>query len=245
MVDKKTKKRYTVKYTKFTGRSLHMKKMISLTAVLLLICSLLAFAACGEGKEPNLPDTGESVVVTINESTLSAYADTVAKLNIKTAINNYSSASGAIDELYRKGAAIEKKINDEKITDLENLEAFRDAYKTVGGLWKDAEKAAAKYVKGFYAEYGKKDVTAVYCYMNVDYTSEFGNTYLFALTYLEGETPVNVYMKDVTTSDKVDVSVYKESPEKFYVTECENKMMNTVIYNNITLNLDNVLSDAK
>lgn len=225
-----------------------MKKTIALILSVLLTLSLFAFAGCGDDAAEDPTQSAEATTtmfVKVDYSAFVNYADAVANLNAKTALNNYSSASGYLDKLLAEGNAMKQKIKDEKIKDAEGLEAFEAAFKTVEGLWDTAEEAAGKYVKGFYKVNGKKDVTAVYCYMNANPGGEKGSSYIFALTYLEGETPVTVYMNNTATSDIVEVSVYEETPEKFYSTECENSMTNTPVYNNITLDLDKVLSKAK
>ena len=222
-----------------------MKKIISVALCLLLALSVLALAACGE-KEPELTDEQISELdVKVDFSGFSNFTSAVNDLKVKTAINNYSSAAGYLDELLLEGAAMKKLVEKEKPADENGLAEFEAAYETLKGLKEAATKAAGKYVKGFYKAVGKKDVTAVYCYMNVDPVSEFGNAYIFALTYNEGETPVTVYMNATTTSDAVEVSTYEEAPDKFYSTECAYSMMNTPVYNNITLDLDAVLSAAK
>lgn len=222
-----------------------MRKIVSLLLCLLLTLSLLAFAACGD-KEPVLTDEQVSELnVKVDFSGLTNFKEAVANLPVKTAMNNYSSASGYLDQLLLEGQAMKQLIEKNEVKDVDGLKEFEDSYKQLTELWDTAEKAAAKYVKGFYKANGKKDVTAVYCYMNVDYKSDKGNSYVFALTYNEGETPVTVYMDATMTSDIVEVSVYEESPEKFYAAEYSNAMMNTPVYNNITLDLDAVLSAAK
>ncbi len=222
-----------------------MKKFISVVLCLLLTVALFAFAACGD-KEPELTDEQlHELNVKVDYSGLVNFSEAVANLKNKTALNNYSSCIGYLDELLLEGRAMTQTIEKDNIKDVDGLENFEDSYKFLSGLWETAEKAAAKYVKGFYKVNGKKDVTAVYCYMNVNPDAENGNSYVFALTYTEGETPVTVYMDATTTSDAVEVSVYEKSPEKFYSAECNNKMMNTPVYNNITLDLDAVLSAAK
>jgi len=222
-----------------------MKKFVSVVLCLLLTVALFAFAACGD-KEPELTDEQLSELnVKVDYSGLVNFSEAVANLKIKTALNNYSSCIGYLDELLLEGRAMMQTIEKDNVKDVDGLEEFEESYKLLSGLWETAEKAAAKYVKGFYKVNGKKDVTAVYCYMSVNPDAENGNSYVFALTYTEGETPVTVYMDATTTSDVVEVSVYEKSPEKFYSAECNNKMMNTPVYNNITLDLDAVLSAAK
>lgn len=222
-----------------------MKKFVSLLLCLLLTVAVFGFAACGE-KEPELTDEQLSELnVKIDYSGLINFSEAVANIKNKTALNNYSSCIGYLDELLLEGRAMEQTIEKENVKDAEGLDRFKESYELIAGLRETAEKAAAKYVKGFYKAVGKKDVTAVYCYMNVNPDAENGNSYIFALTYNEGETPVTVYMDATVTSDAVEVSVYEKSPEKFYNTECNNKMMNTPVYNNITLDLETVLSAAK
>ncbi|MBE6812542.1 MAG: hypothetical protein E7523_06640 [Ruminococcaceae bacterium] len=222
-----------------------MKKFVSVVLCLLLTVALFAFAACGD-KEPELTDEQLSELnVKVDYSGLVNFSEAVANLKNKTALNNYSSCIGYLDELLLEGRAMMQTIEKDNVKDVDGLEEFEESYKLLSGLWETAEKAAAKYVKGFYKVNGKKDVTAVYCYMSVNPDAENGNSYVFALTYTEGETPVTVYMDATTTSDVVEVSVYEKSPEKFYSAECNNKMMNTPVYNNITLDLDAVLSAAK
>ncbi len=222
-----------------------MKKFVSLLLCLLLTVAVFGFAACGE-KEPELTDEQLSELnVKIDYSGLINFSEAVANIKNKTALNNYSSCIGYLDELLLEGRAMAQTIEKENVKDAEGLDRFKESYELIAGLRETAEKAAAKYVKGFYKAVGKKDVTAVYCYMNVNPDAENGNSYIFALTYNEGETPVTVYMDATATSDAVEVSVYEKSPEKFYNTECNNKMMNTPVYNNITLDLETVLSAAK
>ncbi|MBR3954462.1 MAG: hypothetical protein IKJ63_03195 [Clostridia bacterium] len=222
-----------------------MKKFVSLLLCLLLTVAVLGFAACGE-KEPELTDEQLSELnVKIDYSGLINFSEAVANIKNKTALNNYSSCIGYLDELLLEGRAMAQTIEKENVKDAEGLDRFKESYELIAGLRETAEKAAAKYVKGFYKAVGKKDVIAVYCYMNVNPDAENGNSYIFALTYNEGETPVTVYMDATATSDAAEVSVYEKSPEKFYNTECNNKMMNTPVYNNITLDLETVLSAAK
>ncbi len=222
-----------------------MKKFVSVLLCVLLTVALFGFAACGE-KEPVLTDEQLSQMdVKVDYSSLVNFSEAVSNLKTKTALNNYSSCIGYLDELLLEGQAMKQLIEKDKVKDIDGLEAFEDSYQQVVALWDAAEKAAAKYVKGFYKVNGKKDVTAVYCYMSVDPDAQNGNSYVFALTYNEGETPVTVYMDATTTSDVVEVSVYEKSPEKFYNETCNNKMMNTPVYNNITLDLEAVLSAAK
>ncbi|MBQ3518266.1 MAG: hypothetical protein IJA31_02975 [Clostridia bacterium] len=222
-----------------------MKKFVSLLLCLLLTVAVFGFAACGE-KEPELTDEQLSELnVKIDYSGLINFSEAVANIKNKTALNNYSSCIGYLDELLLEGRAMAQTIEKENVKDAEGLDRFKESYELIADLRETAEKAAAKYVKGFYKAVGKKDVTAVYCYMNVNPDAENGNSYIFALTYNEGETPVTVYMDATVTSDAVEVSVYEKSPEKFYNTECNNKMMNTPVYNNITLDLETVLSAAK
>ena len=222
-----------------------MKKFVSLLLCLLLTVAVFGFAACGE-KEPELTDEQLSELnVKIDYSGLINFSEAVANIKNKTALNNYSSCIGYLDELLLEGRAMAQTIEKENVKDAEGLDRFKESYELIADLRETAEKAAAKYVKGFYKAVGKKDVTAVYCYMNVNPDAENGNSYIFALTYNEGETPVTVYMDATATSDAVEVSVYEKSPEKFYNTECNNKMMNTPVYNNITLDLETVLSAAK
>ena len=222
-----------------------MKKFVSLLLCLLLTVAVFGFAACGE-KEPELTDEQLSELnVKIDYSGLINFSEAVANIKNKTALNNYSSCIGYLDELLLEGRAMAQTIEKENVKDAEGLDRFKESYELIADLRETAEKAAAKYVKGFYKAVGKKDVTAVYCYMNVNPDAENGNSYIFALTYNEEETPVTVYMDATATSDAVEVSVYEKSPEKFYNTECNNKMMNTPVYNNITLDLETVLSAAK
>ena len=222
-----------------------MKKLISVLLCVLLTVCVLGFAACGDD-EPVLTDEQLSQMnVKVDYSGLVNFSESVANLKTKTALNNYSSCIGYLDELLLEGQAMTQLIEKDDIKDVDGLDKFEESYKTLTALWETAEEAAAKYVKGFYKVNGKKDVTAVYCYMSVDPAAENGNSYVFALTYTEEETPVTVYMDATTTSDVVAVSVYEKSPEKFYNTECNNKMMNTPVYNNITLDLDAVLAAAK
>lgn len=222
-----------------------MKKFVSVLLCLLLTVALFGFAACGD-KAPELTDEQLSELnVKVDYSGLVNFSEAVANLKTKTALNNYSSCIGYLDELLLEGQAMSQLIEKDNVKDVDGLDKFEDSYKQLSELWETAEKAAAKYVKGFYKVNGKKDVTAVYCYMSVNPDAENGNSYVFALTYNEGETPVTVYMDATTTSDVVEVSVYEKSPEKFYNEKCNNKMMNTPVYNNITLDLDAVLSAAK
>lgn len=221
-----------------------MKKFISVLLCLLLTVAVFGLAACGE-KEPPLTDEQLSELnVQVDYSGCVNFTEAVNNLKSKTALNNYASCIGYLDKLLLEGRAMMQTIEKDNVKDVDGLAEFKDSYDLLAGLWDTAEKAAAKYVKGFYKVNGKKDVTAVYCYMNVNPDGKNGNSYIFALTYNEGETPVTVYMDATTTSDVVDVSVYEETPEKFYAEKCNNKMMNTPVYNNITLNLDAVLSAA-
>ncbi len=227
-----------------------MKKIISVLLCVLLTLTVVAFAACGD-KEPITTDpsseaTTEFIYVKADYSGFVNFRDAVANLTYKTVINNYNTEKGYIDDLLAEGNAIKQKIKDEKLDkDTKGLAEFETAYETLTDLWDVAEKAAAKYVKGFYKVNGKKDVTAVYCYMNVKDDGQFGNSYIFALTYTDGETPVTVYMNNTVTSDAVEVDVYTADAEKFYSPTCENDISNTPVYNNITLDLDAVLSKAK
>ena len=223
-----------------------MKKFVSLALSGVLLFSVLGFSAC-TNEEPEVPDTqvSEQQNADVDYSGLINFKEAVANLPVKTAINNYSSNIGYLDELLLKGKAMQEKLKEEKIKNADGLDEFEAAYEQLEDLWDTAEKAAGKYVKGFYKTVGKKDVTAVYCYMNVNYTAEKGNTYIFALTYTENDTPVTVYMNATTTSDIVEVSVYEDTPEKFYAAENTNDMTNTPVYHNITLDLDAVLSAAR
>lgn len=223
-----------------------MKKIISLTLCILLVAALFGFAACGKDEIPELSDEQVSELnVKVDFGGLTNFNTAVANLPAKTAINNYSSAAGYIDGLLQKAQAMKQTIEKENVKDVNGLEEFEASYEQLVSLKETAEKAAGKYVKGFYKVMGKKDVTAVYCYMNVNYKSDNGNTYIFALTYTENDTPVTIYMDSVTTSDIVEISVYEDRADAFYSTECAMDMMNTVRYNNITLDLDAVLSAAK
>ncbi len=222
-----------------------MKKFISVLLCVMLTAAVLGFAACGE-KAPELTEEQLSELdVKVDYSGLVNFSEAVSDLKIKTALNNYSSCIGYLDNLLLEGQAMTQMIEKDKIKDVDGLDKFEESYKSLRALWDAAEKAAAKYVKGFYKAVGKKDVTAVYCYMSVDPEAANGNSYVFALTYTENEQDVTVYMDATTTSDVVDVSVYEKSPEKFYNEKCNNKMMNTPVFNNITLDLDAVLSAAK
>lgn len=223
-----------------------MKKTISL--VLCILLTLFAFAACGDGNTENPSDDATATTtmkVDVDYSAFVNFSEAVRNLPSKTSLNNYSSGAGYLDELFAQADAMQKKIKDEKLKDADGLEAFEEAVETLEELREDAHLAAAKYVKGFYKANGKKDVTAVYCYMNVGYEEEKGSSYFFALTYEDGETPVTVYMKNTATSDIVEVSTYEDNPDKFYSTENTANMTNTPVYNNLTLDLDTVLSKAK
>ena len=222
-----------------------MKKFVSLVLCLLLAVSVLALAACGD-KEPALTDEQVSELdVKVDYSGLVNFNEVVANLTAKTSLNNYSSCIGYVDQLLLEGRAMQQLIEKDNVKDVDGLEEFEASYKKLVALKEAAEKAAAKYVKGFYKAIGKKDVTAVYCYVNANFEAENGNNYIFALTYNDGENSVTVYMDATTTSDAVAVSVYEDAPEKFYSAECNNKMMNTPVYNNLTLDLDAVLAAAK
>lgn len=220
-----------------------MKKYVSLFLSVLLLIGAVCLTACGDDT-PELSDEQISEMnIVADYSAFVNFTNAVKDLQSKTSINRYSSSIGYLDDLLVRGQALKQLIDKQDLGKEKGVEDFEAAYEKLVGLWDTAETAAGKYVKGFYKTVGKKDVTAVYCYMTVN--SDGVNDYVFALTYDEDGTPVTVYMNATITSDVVEESVYEETPEKFYASECNYEMMNTVVYNNITLDLDAVLSAAK
>ncbi|MBQ3086256.1 MAG: hypothetical protein IJC45_02875 [Clostridia bacterium] len=220
-----------------------MKKYVSLLLSILLLIGAVGLSACTDDV-PELSDEQISEMnIVADYSAFVNFASAVKDLPSKTSLNRYSSSVGYLDDLLVQGQALKQLIEKQNLGKDDGVKEFEEAYEQVVALWDAAEEAAGKYVKGFYKSIGKKDVTAVYCYMTVN--ADGVNDYVFALTYDNDGTPVSVYMDSTVTSDIVEVSVYEDSPEKFYASECKNEMMNTPVYNNITLDLSAVLSAAK